>query len=176
MEQGPDMSDTAIDSDDDTRFGGGDGGPFDAIALLEADHREVDGYFEAYEGLSDPLEKKALAGRICLALKAHAQIEEEIFYPAARALIDDSTLLDEALVEHMGAKTLVAQIEGTPAGQGLFDAMVKVLGEQVRHHVLEEEGQLFPTVRASGADLAALGATLAARKAQVLAALTPDPA
>jgi hemerythrin superfamily protein len=169
------MPDTTIDSDEELNPGGGVAAP-DAIALLEADHREVDGLFRAYEDLSDPIEKKALARRICLALKAHAQIEEEIFYPAARALIDDAALLDEALVEHMGAKTLIVQIEGTPAGEGFFDAMVKVLGEQVRHHVEEEEGELFPSVRAGGADLAALGARLATRKAQVLALLAPDPA
>ena len=147
----------------------------DAIALLEADHREVDGYFQAYDGLTDPAEKKALADQICLALKVHALIEEEIFYPTVRAKIGREELIDEALVEHMGAKTLVAQIEAMPVGEGLYDAMVKVLGDQVRHHVAEEEGELFPEARDSGADLDALGAKLAARKAELLGLLTPQP-
>lgn len=155
------------------RSSGGSG--VDAIALLEADHREVDGYFQAYEGLTDPVEKKALADQICLALKVHALIEEEIFYPAVRAKTGREELIDEALVEHMGAKTLVAQIEAMPAGEGLYDAMVKVLGDQVRHHVAEEEGELFPGARDSGADLDSLGAKLAARKAELIALMTPQP-
>jgi hemerythrin superfamily protein len=145
----------------------------DAIGLLEADHREVDAYFEQYETLTDDSEKKALADKICLALKVHAQIEEELFYPAARETTDDTDLIDEAVVEHMGAKTLVAQIEAMAPGQPLYDAMVKVLGEQVRHHVEEEEQELFPEVRAADLDLKALGAALAARKAELMTLLAP---
>ena len=151
------------------------GGGLDAIALLEADHREVASYFEAYENLADAAEKKVLAEQICLALKVHALIEEEIFYPAARAKTGQEDLIDGALVEHMGAKTLVAQIEAMPVGEGLYDAMVRVLGEQVRHHVAEEEGELFPAVRDSGVDLETLGAKLAARKADLIALLAPAP-
>lgn len=145
----------------------------DAIALLEADHREVDGYFEQYETLTDDTEKKALADKICLALKVHAQIEEELFYPPAREKTGDFDLLDEAVVEHDGAKILVAQIESMLPGQPLYDAKVKVLGEQVRHHVEEEEGELFPEVRETDIDLQALGAKLAARKAELMALLAP---
>jgi hemerythrin superfamily protein len=150
-------------------------GASDAIALLEADHREVDGYFEAFETASDDSEKKALADKICLALKVHAQIEEELFYPPAREKTGDGDLVDEAIVEHTGAKTLIAQIECMKPGQPLYDARVKVLGEQVRHHVREEETELFPKVRETRVDLKALGAKLAARKAQLMTLLAPVP-
>lgn len=147
----------------------------DAIALLEADHREVEDLFEDYESLTDPIEKKALADRICLALKVHTQIEEELLYPPARDETGDGDLIDEALVEHMGAKTLIAQIEAGLPGQPLYDAKVKVLGEQVRHHVEEEEQELFPEVRATNLDLQALGEKLAARKAELMTLLAPAP-
>ncbi|MDB5438072.1 MAG: hemerythrin [Caulobacteraceae bacterium] len=153
-----------------------DSGPaVDAIALLEADHREVEGYFQAYAETADASEKKSIADSICLALKVHAQIEEAYFYPVAREKTGDGDLIDEAVVEHMGAKTLVAQIEAMSPGQPLYDAQIRVLKEQVLHHVQEEEGDLFPQVRETNLDLMALGARLAARKAELLALLSPDP-
>jgi hypothetical protein len=145
----------------------------DAIALLVADHDEVDQYFDLYEGLTDDSEKKALADAICLALKVHTQIEEELFYPPAREKTGDFDLLDEAVVEHMGAKNLIAEIEAMLPGQPLYDAKVKVLGEQVRHHVKEEEEELFPEVQETDIDLKALGAKLADRKAELLALMAP---
>lgn len=148
----------------------------DAIDLLEPDHREVDAYFDQYEDASSVAEKKALANQICLALKVHAQIEEELLYPKARELTGDGDLIDEAIVEHAGAKILIAQIEAMEPGQDLYDAKVKVLGEQVRHHVREEEEELFPEIRASGIDVEALGAKLATRKAELLDLLTPPVA
>ena len=148
----------------------------DAIALLEADHREVDGYFEQYEALTSDSEKKALATKICLALKVHTQIEEELFYPRARKETGDGDLLDEAVVEHAGAKNLIAEIEGMKPGQPLYDAKVKVLGEQVRHHIEEEETELFPEVRKTDIDLEALGAKLATRKSELMASLAPAAA
>ena len=147
----------------------------DAISFLEADHRQVDSYFDAFEAASDDADKKALADKICLCLKVHTQIEEELFYPPAREKTGDGDLLDEALVEHSGAKTLIAQIEAMRPGQPLYDAKVKVLAEQVRHHVEEEESELFPEVRETKMDLAALGAKLAARKAELMALLAPIP-
>lgn len=147
----------------------------DAIALLEADHREVDDYFEQYEQLATDGEKKALAAQICLALKVHAQIEEELLYPVAREKTGDGDLIDEAIVEHSGAKILIAQIEAMQPGQDLYDAKVKVLGEQVRHHVKEEEEELFPEVRETGLDLQALGARMAERKAELMTLLSPTP-
>jgi hemerythrin superfamily protein len=147
----------------------------DAIALLEADHREVDAYFEAFEQANSDTEKKRLADKICLALRIHTQIEEELFYPPARQATGDGDLIDEALVEHTGAKTLIVQIEAMRPGQPLYDARVKVLGEQVRHHVEEEESDLFPEVRQTRIDLEALGAKLAARKVELMALLAPAP-
>lgn len=155
------------------------GPPQDAIELLVADHREVDELFDQYEAAESDADKLALATQICLALKVHAQIEEELFYPPARDKTGDTDLVDEAIVEHMGAKTLIAQIESMAPGQPLYDAKVKVLSEQVRHHVEEEETELFPEVRETRIDLEALGAKLAARKAellQLLAPATPDAA
>jgi hemerythrin superfamily protein len=150
--------------------------PQDAIALLEADHREVDELFDRYENAESDAQKGDLAAQICLALKVHAQIEEELFYPPARDKTGDTDLVDEAVVEHMGAKTLVAQIEAMKPGQPLNDALVKVLSEQVRHHVEEEETELFPEVRESRMNLDALGAKLATRKAELLALLAPATA
>ncbi len=149
--------------------------PQDGIDLLTADHREVDGYFQAFEAATQGAEKKALADKICLALKVHTQIEEELFYPAAREKTGDGDLLDEALVEHTGAKTLIAQIESMRPEQPLYDAKVRVLAEQVRHHVEEEESELFPEVRETRLDLETLGAKLAARKAELMSLLTPVP-
>lgn len=141
----------------------------DAINLLRADHKEVKAYFKQYEGLDGDAEKQALADKICLALTVHAQIEEEIFYPATREAIDDDDLLDEAEVEHASAKQLIAEIQAMKAVDRLFDAKVTVLGEYINHHVEEEETEMFPEVRASDLDLKMLGAQLAERKAELMA-------
>ncbi len=148
----------------------------DAIALLEADHREVEDLFNKFDAADADAEKAMIARRICLALKVHAKIEEELFYPPAREKTGDADLVDEAIVEHMGAKVLIAQIESMNPGQPLYDAKVKVLGEQIRHHVEEEESELFPEVRETRLDLVALGAKLAARKADLLEQLAPAKA
>ena len=143
----------------------------DAIALLKADHREVKTMFEQYDKTEDDAEKAELAQKICAALKVHAQIEEEIFYPAAYEAIDDDDLLDEAEVEHASAKDLIAQIEAGQPGEPLFDAKVKVLGEYIDHHVKEEEGELFPECRSSKMDLKTLGTQMASRKQELMAAM-----
>lgn len=142
--------------------------PADAIKLLKDDHKEVKGYFKQYEGLEDDAEKQALADKICLALTVHAQIEEEIYYPATREAIEDDDLLDEAEVEHASAKQLIAEIRAMKAGDRLFDAKVTVLGEYIDHHVEEEENEMFPESRDSDLDLKALGAMLAARKDELM--------
>lgn len=143
--------------------------PADAIKLLKDDHKEVKTYFKQYESLEDDAEKQALADKICTALTVHAQIEEEIYYPATREAIDDDDLLDEAEVEHASAKQLIAEIQSMKAGDRLFDAKVTVLGEYIDHHVEEEEGEMFPESRDSDLDLKELGAKLAARKAELMA-------
>ncbi len=145
------------------------GAPGDAIALLKADHKEVKGWFADYEDAEGDNEKATLSAKICKALKVHARIEEEIFYPAARKATGDGDLLDEAVVEHAAAKDLIAQIEAMRVGDDLYDAKVTVLGEQIEHHVEEEETELFPEARESDLDLEALGARLATRKAELTA-------
>jgi hemerythrin superfamily protein len=142
-------------------------GAMDAIALLEADHREVEGMFDKYEKLSGKAEKRKLATQICESLKVHTQVEEEIFYPAAREAIEDDELLDEAVVEHSAAKTLIAEIEKMNPDEDLYDAKVKVLGEQIKHHVKEEEEELFEEVRDAEMDIEGLGAKMQARKAEL---------
>lgn len=143
--------------------------PSDAIKLLKADHKEAKTLFKQYEALEDDAEKQALADKICTALTVHAQIEEEIYYPATREAIDDDDLLDEAEVEHTSAKQLIAEIRSMKAGDRLFDAKVTVLGEYINHHVEEEESEMFPESRDSDLDLKALGAQMAARKEELLA-------
>lgn len=142
--------------------------PGDAIKLLKDDHKEVKTYFRQYEDLEDDTEKQALADKICMALTVHAQIEEEIYYPATREAIDDDDLLDEAEVEHASAKQLIAEIQAMKAGDRLFDAKVTVLGEYINHHVEEEETEMFPESRDSDLDLKALGVQMAERKAQLM--------
>lgn len=141
----------------------------DAIALLTADHHAVKAMFKQYASLKDrgsSKEKQALVQQICSALTVHAQIEEEIFYPAVREAIDDDDLMDEAEVEHEGAKALIAQLESARPSDDHYDAKVKVLGELVDHHVKEEEKQMFPEAK-KVIDAAALGAALQARQAQL---------
>ena len=140
----------------------------DAIALLKADHREVSDLLEKFEKSRSA--KSKIAHQICDALTVHAQIEEEIFYPAAREALgeDGKDLLDEAKVEHESLKELIGHIENASPGDDLFDAHVKVLGEYVKHHVKEEEGELFPKVRKSEMDLVEVGRQLAARKKELM--------
>lgn len=147
----------------------------DAIAMLMADHKKVKSLFEEFEALSDrsKVSKKKLADRICNELQIHTEIEEQIFYPAARAAIKDDDLMDEALVEHASAKELIAQIGEIDPSDEFYDAKIKVLSEQIEHHVEEEEGEMFPKVRKAGVDLAALGAQMAALK-ETLGATVPE--
>ena len=138
----------------------------DAIALLKDDHRTVEELFAQFEKANGTDRKRKIAEQICLELSVHAQIEEEIFYPACEGKIDED-LLKEAYVEHDGAKVLIAQImEGGPSDE-FYDAKVKVLQEQIEHHVEEEEKRMegmFAQARKAGLDMDALGAELAARK------------
>jgi hemerythrin-like domain-containing protein len=139
-----------------------------AIDLLEQDHRQVEQFFEAYEKLQNVNEKEELALKICMSLQVHTQIEEETFYPVAREALDSPELIDEAIVEHAAAKQLIAELEEMDPNDELYDAKVKVLGEQVSHHVDEEENQLFPQLEKSEVDLEALGQKLAERKEALL--------
>ena len=143
----------------------------DATHLLSDDHRKVEGLFEEFEKASGDGRKERLAREICTELKIHAMIEEEIFYPALRGKISDEDL-DEAYVEHDGAKTLINEIEAGGPDEEFYDAKVKVLKEQIEHHVEEEEkmrGNIFQQARAADVDLEALGERMAARKAELMA-------
>jgi hemerythrin superfamily protein len=143
----------------------------DAIKLLTKDHREVEGLFEKFEEAKDDNAEKAdIVAQICDALSTHAEIEEEIFYPAARDALSEKgeDLLDEAEVEHASIKSLVAQLEEAEPDDDLYDAKVKVLTEYVKHHVKEEEGELFPKVRKTDLDLDQLGAEMFERKTELM--------
>jgi hemerythrin superfamily protein len=141
----------------------------DAIALLKADHRQVEQWFAQFEKARDDERKLALATRICNALKVHTTVEEEIFYPAFIEATQDEDLHHEAIVEHDGAKKLIAQIEASAPDDDYYDAKVKVLSEMIKHHVKEEEqpGGMFAEARKSDMDLMALGEQMAARKAEL---------
>ena len=142
----------------------------DAIALLKADHETVSDLFADYEKTDSSKKKKAIVAEICTELTVHTQIEEEIFYPAIKAALKDKLVVPEAIVEHAGVKDLIAQLEGVEPNGVIFDAKVKVLSEYVEHHVKEEQNEMFPKVKASSLDLVELGARMAARKADLLAA------
>jgi len=144
-------------------------GEKDAIQLLKADHREVEKLFGQFEKAKDEDRKQALADKICLELKVHTQIEEEIFYPAGREYLDDEEMIDEAVVEHAAAKDLIAEIEGMQPSDDLYDAKVTVLQEQIEHHVEEEEKELFPKLKKTDMDMKAVGAQLKSRKAELMA-------
>jgi hypothetical protein len=143
----------------------------DAIALLKADHRKVEDLFEQFQKARSTDRKLALAKEICTELTVHTIIEEEIFYPACAGKVEDDTM-DEAYVEHDGAKVLIAEIESSDPSQPFYDAKVTVLSEDIKHHVKEEERRsesMFAQAKAAGLDMAALGARLAARKKELLA-------
>jgi hemerythrin superfamily protein len=145
-----------------------------AVDLLKRDHDEVDAMFKQYEDIKDggdDSDKEMLVAQICDALTVHAQIEEEIFYPSARRAVDEDEgkdLLDEAAVEHQTLKDLIERLEAAPIDDPLYDAGVKVLSEYVKHHVKEEENEIFPKVRSSTMDLDVVGQKLADRKEQLM--------
>ena len=141
----------------------------DAIALLKADHREVEGWFEEFEKSRSSRKRLELAQKICTALKVHTTIEEEIFYPAFLEATRDKDMHHEAEVEHDGAKKLIAEIESSGPDDDYYAAKVKVLSEMIKHHVKEEEQRdgMFAEARQSNMDLRALGQQLKARKDQL---------
>ena len=138
----------------------------DAIAMLKADHRKVEELFEKFERTNGKATKQSLAEQICLELKVHTVIEEEIFYPACRGKIEDD-LVNEAYVEHDSAKLLINEIEAGGPDEDFYDAKVKVLSEMIEHHVEEEEKRsegMFSQARAAGLDMDALAEDMRARK------------
>ena len=141
-----------------------------AIAMLKADHGAVSALFADYEKTASSKKKKAIVAEICAELSMHARIEEEIFYPAFKAALKDKALVPEAVVEHGGIKDLIAQIEGVEPDGEIYDAKVKVLSEYVEHHVKEEQNEMFSKAKTASLDLVELGARMAARKAELIAA------
>lgn len=141
-----------------------------AVTLLKKDHREVEGYFDEYEQLESEAEKLALFQKIALALKVHTKIEEEILYPEERGDVEDD-MLDEAYVEHDGAKKLIAEIEAMKPSEQYYDAKVKVLGEYIKHHVKEEEqpGGIFSQAKKGDEDLNEMGERMKVRKQELMA-------
>lgn len=145
--------------------------PLDAIALLKADHRKVEDLFEKFEKAKSDSVKKTLVEQICTELSVHTAIEEEIFYPACKDEIEED-LLNEAYVEHDGAKVMIAELLASEPGDEFYDAKVKVLSEEIKHHVKEEEQRvegMFAQAREAGLDMDALGEQMAARKVELLA-------
>ena len=137
--------------------------------MLRADHQLVSKLFEEYEGTNSTGKKAQIVSRICTELSVHAQVEEEIFYPAVKTALNDKKLVPEATVEHATLKDLIAQVEGIEPDGEMFDAKVKVLSEYVKHHVKEEQNEMFPKAKASKLDMVELGAQMARRKEEILA-------
>jgi hemerythrin superfamily protein len=142
-----------------------------AIALLKADHRKVEELFAEFEAATGAAKKQALVEKICTELSAHTVIEEEIFYPACRGKVEDD-LLNEGYVEHDGSKVFIAELIASAPNEEFYDAKVKVLSEQIEHHVHEEERRsdgIFAQARVAGLDMDELGDRLKARKEEILA-------
>jgi hemerythrin-like domain-containing protein len=147
-------------------------GGTDAIALLRADHQRVSDLYEQYESTRSAAKKKTLVATICQELSIHAQVEEEIFYPAVKAALKDKELVPEAQVEHATLKELIAQVKDKEPDGEMFDAKIKVMSEYTKHHVKEEQNEMFPKARATRLDMKELGAQIAARKEELMA--NPD--
>jgi hemerythrin-like domain-containing protein len=138
-----------------------------AIKLLTDDHNKVKKLFKEFEKLckkNDKDGKGEVAAQICKELSVHSQVEEEIFYPAAREAINDDELMNEAIVEHASAKDLISQIQSMNASDPMYDAVVTVLGEYVNHHIEEEQNEIFPRVEKSKMNLEEIGTEIAERK------------
>ncbi|MDB5857670.1 MAG: hypothetical protein JWQ76_1359 [Ramlibacter sp.] len=143
----------------------------DAIDLLDADHKAVKQLFIDFNGLCEDgapaADKQAVALKICQALAVHAQLEEEIFYPAVRQAIGDDALMDEAMLEHAQAKDLIAQIQEMDPQDETFDGTVQELGKDIDHHVLEEREQIFLKARLARLDLRGMVPAMVKRKEQL---------
>lgn len=143
----------------------------DAIALLTQDHNKVKNLFDKFEMLMEDEdaedEKLELAQEICMELTIHAQLEEEIFYPAAIEAIGQLDIMDEAAVEHEAAKDMIEQLIPMAPEDEYFDARVMVLSEMVKHHIKEEEGEMFPRIKKANMNLTALGEEIGRRKQEL---------
>ncbi len=151
----------------------------DALDLLRADHDKVKQLFRQFDRLKgsedDDERKSQLVDEICYELTLHTMLEEEIFYPAVRAQVDDDAMMDEADVEHAGTRELISQLEVMYPGDDYFDATVTVLGEEVSHHIDKEESDMFEAARTAGIDQEDLGEQLSARKEELDEDLSSPP-
>ena len=143
--------------------------PKDAVAMLKADHKKVSGLFDEFEKTRSSSKKAALVAQICTELTVHAQLEEEIFYPAVKAALRDDELVPEATVEHATVKDLIAQVKDVEPDGEDYDAKVKVMSEYVKHHVKEEQNEMFPKAQKTGLDMVALKDEMTERKEELLA-------
>lgn len=143
----------------------------EAVSMLMEDHKKVQELFRDFQKAHEQDDSETcqqIATLTCAELEVHATLEEEIFYPAAReALGDDEDLIDEAEVEHQSVKGLIANLRAMNAGDQKFAATFTVLAEYVKHHVTEEEGEIFPKVKKAKLDVHALGQDMASRKTQL---------
>ncbi len=155
-----------------TRNGSHASNALKATAMLRADHKHVRELFNEYEKARATTKKKDLVAQICIELTVHAQLEEEIFYPAVKQALKDHKLVPEATIEHATLKNLIAQVKDVEPDGEMFDAKIKVLSEYVKHHVKEEQNEIFPKVEASKLDMIELGAQMAARKEELMIKFT----
>jgi hemerythrin superfamily protein len=142
--------------------------PKDAVAMLKADHKKVSELFAEFESARSPARKKDLVTQICGELTVHTELEEEIFYPAVKAALKDKELVPEAVVEHASIKELIAQVQDAEPDGEEYDAKIKVMSEYVKHHVKEEQTEMFPKAQESKLDLVALRDEMMARKEELL--------
>jgi hemerythrin superfamily protein len=143
--------------------------PKDAIAMLKADHKKVSALFADFEASRSASKKKALVAQICEELTVHTMLEEEIFYPAVKAAMRDKELVPEATVEHASVKDLIAQVKDVEPDGEMYDAKVKVMSEFVKHHVKEEQNEMFPKAQKTRLDMVALRDEMMAKKEALLA-------
>lgn len=143
----------------------------DAIAILRADHKLVSELFDEFESARAASRKRKIVDQICEELTIHAAVEEEIFYPAVKKALKDHELVPEAQVEHESLKALIAQVEDVEPDGEMYDARVKVMSEYVKHHVKEEQNEIFPKARETRLDMVELGAMIMQRKEELKAEL-----
>jgi len=139
----------------------------DATSLLKADHKLVEALFVEYKGTNSTAKKKLIVAQLCKELTIHAQIEEEIFYPAVQQALKDHELVPEAIVEHQTLKDLIAEVEGVEPDGDMYDAKIQVLSEYVKHHVKEEESEMFPEAKGTKLNLGELGVLMTERKEEL---------
>jgi len=140
------------------------------VALLRADHKKVSELFEEFEKARSTNHKKDLVAQICEELTVHSELEEEIFYPAVKAALKDHELVPEAVVEHASIKELISQVQGAEPDGEAYDAKVKVMSEYVKHHVKEEQSEIFPKAQESKLALVALRDEMLMRKRELTGA------